>query len=212
MTSIFSETSLSQAESLGQRFLNLPWVAPGEETRRVKVQDFQSALAELPLAGFRFFSSIGSTNDEALAWAREGAPDLSLVAADEQTAGRGRSGRKWFTPPGSALAFSLILRPTAAERTFPARITGLSGLALVDVCRKFRCSAQIKWPNDVLINGRKAAGILTEASWTGPDVDAFILGVGINVGTASLPTADQFCFLRPVSRPRWGIHLTARNY
>ena len=60
----------------------------------------------------RYFESVGSTNDIALAWATEGAPDLSLVIADEQTAGRGRLNRKWFTPKGSALAFSLILRPT----------------------------------------------------------------------------------------------------
>ncbi len=156
--------------------------------------EIQIALAQLPLGGFRFFSSIGSTNDHALAWAREGAPDLSLVAADEQIAGRGRSGRKWFTPPGAALAFSLILRPTTAERIYPARITGLGALALVEVCDKLGIKAQIKWPNDVLLNERKVAGILVESVWMGADLEALVLGMGVNVRKASVPPADELVF------------------
>lgn len=160
----------------------------------MKERELQKALSSLPLGGLRYFESIGSTNDEALAWASQDAPDLSLVIADEQTAGRGRSGRKWFTPPGAALAFSLILRPSAAGRTHPARITGLGALALVDSLQKFGLSARIKWPNDVLINGRKAAGILVESAWTGEAPEAFVLGMGVNVLAASLPPADQLLF------------------
>lgn len=154
----------------------------------------QKALSSLPLGGLRYFESIGSTNDEALAWAIDGARDLSLVVADEQTAGRGRSGRKWLTPPTSALAFSLILRPTEAERTHPARTTGLGALALTDSLRTRGLAAQIKWPNDVLINGKKAAGILVESVWTGDALDASILGMGVNVLAASVPPADQVLF------------------
>ncbi len=77
-------------------------------------QELRAKLSNLRLGGLRYFESIGSTNDEALTWAAAQAPDLCLVTAEEQTAGRGRSGRKWFTPPGSALAFSLALRPTPA--------------------------------------------------------------------------------------------------
>ncbi|MBI3739624.1 MAG: biotin--[acetyl-CoA-carboxylase] ligase, partial [Chloroflexi bacterium] len=149
-------------------------------------RELQKALSSLPLGGLRYFESIGSTNDEALAWATEGARDLSLVVADEQTAGRGRSGRKWLTPPGSALAFSLILRPTEAERTRPARTTGLSALALSDSLRTRGLAAQIKWPNDVLISGKKVAGILVESVWTGDALDASILGMGVNVLAASV--------------------------
>lgn len=154
----------------------------------------QAALRDLPLGGLRYFPAIRSTNDEALAWATEGAPDLSLVVADEQTAGRGRAGRKWLTPPASALAFSLILRPTDAERTHPARTTGLGALALADSLRTRGLAAQIKWPNDVLINGKKVAGILVESIWTGDALDASILGMGVNVRAVSVPPADQVLF------------------
>jgi BirA family biotin operon repressor/biotin-[acetyl-CoA-carboxylase] ligase len=157
-------------------------------------RELQKALASLPLGGLRYFETIGSTNDEALAWASQGAPDLSLVVADEQTAGRGRSGRKWFTPPGAALAFSLILRPGASERAHPARTTGLGALALTDSLQTRGLSARIKWPNDVLINDKKVAGILVESVWTGEALDASVLGMGVNVLTASVPPADQVLF------------------
>ncbi len=153
-----------------------------------------AALAELPLGGLRFFETIGSTNDEALAWAAEGARDFSIVAADEQTAGRGRSGRKWYTPGGSALALSVILRPTPVERTLPGRITGLGALALMDCCGKLGLTPQIKWPNDVLIQGRKVAGILVESGWAGNALDASVLGIGVNVKPTAVPPEHELTF------------------
>ena len=92
----------------------------------------KAALRALPLSGLRVFATLGSTNDEALAWAASGAEDLSLVIADEQTAGRGRSNHHWYTPPGAALAFSLILRPTAYEAAHATRFSGLGALAVAD--------------------------------------------------------------------------------
>ena len=160
----------------------------------MNAQELQAALRDLPLGGFRFFESIGSTNDEAMAWASQDASDLSIVLADEQTNGRGRLGRKWFTPPQTALAFSLILRPTPAEIKYPARVTGLGALALTDAISKLGLHPQIKWPNDVLINGKKTAGILVESTWTGEIADAFVVGLGINVLRASVPPADQVLF------------------
>jgi BirA family biotin operon repressor/biotin-[acetyl-CoA-carboxylase] ligase len=156
--------------------------------------EISAALAYLPLGGLRFFDSIGSTNDEALAWVGEGAQDLSMVVADEQTAGRGRSGQKWFTSPGSALAFSLILRPSTLERTVPARITGLGALALAQCCADLGITARIKWPNDILLNGRKAAGILVESAWAGNVLDASVLGIGLNVAATAVPPASQVTF------------------
>ncbi len=157
--------------------------------------EISAALADLPLGGLRFFDSIGSTNDEALAWISEDAQDLSIVVADEQTAGRGRSGQKWLTPPGSALAFSLILRPSTLERTVPGRITGLGALALAQCCADLGIStARIKWPNDLLLNGRKAAGILVESAWAGNVLDASVLGIGLNVTAAAVPPASQVTF------------------
>ena len=156
--------------------------------------ELQKTLSSLPLAGLRYFESTGSTNDEASAWASQGALDLSLVVADEQTAGRGRAGRKWFTPRATALALSLILRPSAAERTHPARTTGLGALALVDSLRTRGLAPQIKWPNDVLLNGRKVAGILVESVWSGETLEALILGMGVNVLADSLPPAEELLF------------------
>ncbi len=154
----------------------------------------QKAFSSLPLGGLRYFNSIGSTNDEALTWSSQGAPDLSLTLADEQTAGRGRSNRKWITPAGSALAFSLILRPSAAELTFPARITGLGALALADSLRTLELSPKIKWPNDILINGRKVAGILVESVWSGDLLNASVLGMGVNVLISSTPHIKGMLF------------------
>src|SRR5258708_20494398 len=126
----------------------------------MNARQLQAALRDIPLGGLRFFESIGSTNDEALAWSTDGARDMSLVVADEQTSGRGRSGRRWFTPPGTALALSLILRPTAGEQNYPARMTGLAALVLVDALRNHRLQARIKWPNDILLDPQKTARIL----------------------------------------------------
>src|SRR5688572_12632522 len=125
----------------------------------------RKTLSDLPLREFRYFAQTGSTNDVALAWASDGAPDLALIYADEQTTGRGRMGRKWFTPPGAALACSLILRPKGRESENIGLFSGLGALALVRALKKHGLSAQIKWPNDVLINGRKTAGILVETVW-----------------------------------------------
>jgi len=153
-----------------------------------------AALREIALGGWRFFPTIGSTNDEALAWAATGAKDLSLVVADEQTAGRGRLGRKWFTPPGSALAFSLIMRLRGQEREVIGRYSGLAAQALVQVLKKYGLIAQVKWPNDVLIGEKKTAGILVETVWTGDEVDSLVLGMGVNVTHQAVPPPEGLNF------------------
>ena len=130
----------------------------------------------LSLGEVRYFESIGSTNDEALAWAAKGAPDLSLVIADEQTAGRGRLNRTWFTPKGTALAMSLILRP--ASGTPLSRTVGLAALSIADSLLKRGLTPRIKWPNDVLLNGKKIAGILVETVWAGTEVESLVIGIG----------------------------------
>ena len=160
----------------------------------MNLPSLQKQLASLPLDELRYFDSIGSTNDEALAWATEGARDFSLVIADEQTMGRGRAGRKWVTPHGTALAFSLILHPAAAETISPSLFTGLGALALVDALKKRGLKPQIKWPNDVLLNGKKVAGILVESVWTGDALDTVVLGMGVNVRTGSVPPANELLF------------------
>lgn len=156
--------------------------------------ELETALRNTALGGLRYFASTGSTNDEALAWAVSGAADFSLVIADTQTSGRGREGRKWLTVPGSALAFSLVLRPTPAEKEYPGRFSGLGALALVRALQTRGLSARIKWPNDVLLGRRKTAGILVETVWTGAEIDCLVLGMGVNVAAGSVPADTQLNF------------------
>jgi len=156
--------------------------------------ELDKILAGLPLGDVRYFDSIGSTNDEALAWAARGARDFSLVVADEQTMGRGRYDRPWFTPPGTALAFSLILHPSPDEKPHLSRIVGLAALAIADALQKRDLNPQIKWPNDILLNGRKVAGVLIELVWSGEDVTYVVIGIGINILRRSVPDTDILRF------------------
>jgi len=157
-------------------------------------QELESSLADLNLSAIHYFDSIGSTSDEALAWAKKGARDLSLVVADEQTMGRGRLDRPWFTPPHTAIAFSLILRPTHSEIPYLSRMVGLAALALVDVLKTLNLEPQIKWPNDILLNGRKLAGVLIDVIWSNDEVESLVIGMGVNVAKGALPSTDILGF------------------
>ena len=148
----------------------------------------QTALQDIPLGGFRYYEQISSTNDMALKWGEEGGLDLSIVIADEQLAGRGRDGRRWQTPPESALAFSLVLLPSIEEKKNISLFNGLGALALVMALKEnYAIEAKIKWPNDVLIDGKKIAGILVETNWLGDNIQSIVLGMGVNVHAGSVP-------------------------
>ena len=151
-------------------------------------------LSTLSLGEIRYFDAVGSTNDEAIAWAKQDAQDLSVVIADEQTMGRGRLDRPWFTPPGTALAFSVIFRPTLEEQPFLSRLVGLAALSITEAVQKLGLEPQIKWPNDVLLNQRKLAGILIEASWVEEEAVFVIIGMGINVLKRAVPDTDILRF------------------
>jgi BirA family biotin operon repressor/biotin-[acetyl-CoA-carboxylase] ligase len=160
----------------------------------MNLNELKKSLSRLSLGDVKYFDSIGSTNDEALAWAANDTPDLSVVIADEQTAGRGRLDRKWFTPKGTALAFSIVLRPDAKERASLTRIVGLAALAVATSLNRHGVAAQVKWPNDVLIQGRKVCGILIESVWSGEDVDCVVIGIGVNVFQGSVPPEELLQF------------------
>lgn len=119
----------------------------------------------------------GSTNERARALAAAGAPHGALVTAGSQTAGRGRQGRRWLAPPGSALLLSLVLREHDPLLSLRA------GLAVADLAGE---GAMVKWPNDVLLEGRKLAGVLVEGR---PQESWSVLGIGVNVALdpADLP-------------------------
>lgn len=158
-------------------------------------ETIQARLAGLPIPQIRYYESIGSTNTEALDWAATGATDSCLVIADQQTQGRGRLGRHWVTQPGAALAFSLILSPTADERSRPGYFSPLGALAISQAVEDMLGLApQVKWPNDVLLGGRKAAGILVETAWLGDQMKGVVIGIGLNVTQAAVPPADQLLF------------------
>ena len=161
----------------------------------------EKSLAGLRLGPLHYYHQIGSTNDEAARWAADGAPDLSLFVADEQTDGRGRLGRRWFTPAGSALALSLILRDQGQGSALPRHITRLTALGALAVCDAlsdlYALQAEIKWPNDVLLSRRKIAGVLAEAHWQGEQLVAVILGIGVNVRQAALPLPREALSVRP---------------
>ncbi len=129
----------------------------------------------------RWYESVGSTNDEARMWAERGAASGSVVCSDGQTAGRGRRGAVWICPEGEALAFSQILRPSMPRALWP-RLALVAGLAVAKTLEYHGIAAEVKWPNDVWVHGKKIAGILVESIG-----DAVIMGVGLNVNSLELP-------------------------
>jgi BirA family biotin operon repressor/biotin-[acetyl-CoA-carboxylase] ligase len=127
------------------------------------------------------FGRVGSTNDVATSLAKAGAPDGCLVIAEEQTRGRGRLGRRWHSPPSAGLWFSLILKPDlSAEAATTLSLAAALGVATAFDDR-YGIPARIKWPNDVLVHGRKICGILTEAEFLGSALNFVVVGIGINV-------------------------------
>lgn len=156
--------------------------------------DVRKSLSDLPLQGLRFFEQTSSTNDVALAWATDGALDLSLVCAEEQTRGRGRGSRHWLTPPGVALAFSLVLRPKPEEASSLPLFSALGALAVCEAVEALGLHPEIKWPNDVLLNQRKFCGVLADAVWLAEKADSVVLGIGVNVAPASVPPPDELNF------------------
>lgn len=135
----------------------------------------------------RTLAETESTNDDALAWARAGAPDGALVIAGAQRRGRGRHGNRWLSPAGENLTGSLVIRPKLFAADAPP-VTLAVGLAVRDaVAARITSPVQLKWPNDVWVLGEKIAGILVESVVSGREVQALIVGVGLNVETRDFP-------------------------
>ena len=173
---------------------------PARGYRLVEVPDRLTALELQPLLGthslgrvIHFHDELPSTNEAAFRLAQEGAAHGEVVIAETQTKGRGRRGRVWSSPPGVNLYFSAILRPELS----PQRAPELTLVAAVAVAQALRDAgaplAAIKWPNDLLIDGKKCAGILTELSAEPEQVHFVVLGVGVNLNLdpAELPPELQ---------------------
>ncbi|AYO30210.1 biotin--[acetyl-CoA-carboxylase] ligase [Biomaibacter acetigenes] len=145
--------------------------------------------AELSFLGDRiyYYSTIGSTNSEAKRLAQEGASHGTLIIAEEQTRGKGRMGRVWTSPRGTGIWVSIVLKPQIMPSEAP-KLTMLTAVAVTEaITEKIGISAGIKWPNDVLIDGKKVCGILTEMSAETDVVNYVVIGTGINVNNDIFP-------------------------
>jgi BirA family biotin operon repressor/biotin-[acetyl-CoA-carboxylase] ligase len=136
-----------------------------------------------------YFPEIDSTNRFAFKRAQEGGVEGEVVIADSQTQGKGRMGRKWFSPPSLNLYLSVVLRPKLPPASAP-QLTLMAAVALADTVQAFLAAPpSIKWPNDILVGGKKLAGILTESSCETDRVHFVVVGFGVNLNlpAASLP-------------------------
>jgi BirA family biotin operon repressor/biotin-[acetyl-CoA-carboxylase] ligase len=160
---------------------------------------------------YEWMAACGSTNDVAAARGRAGAPAGLVIAADTQTAGRGRLGRSWHSPAGENLYLSVLLRPSRPAAEIPP-LTLLVGGAIADALAALGLAPRLKWPNDVQLVGadgarRKLAGILTEMASAGDRVEQVVVGVGLNVNGTAFPaelaaraTSLRLALGRPVDR------------
>jgi BirA family biotin operon repressor/biotin-[acetyl-CoA-carboxylase] ligase len=148
---------------------------------RIAVRELQAFLRPGgPWGEVVCLDTTDSTNGRAADLAEKGAPHGTVVVAESQTAGRGRLGRRWVSPPGSNIYVSILLRPEIPNAEAP-RLSLVTGVALADAVEASGVPGFLKWPNDLYLGGRKAAGILAEMA-SGPDrVRYVVAGVGINV-------------------------------
>lgn len=154
---------------------------------------FDAATVNRALTGTRFarrlqhFSSVDSTNTLLLAAASEGAPEGTVYVADEQTAGRGRGGHDWHSIVGDGLYVSVLIRPPLPlrEALWISLATGLAAQRAIHEAAEL--DIDIRWPNDLLLNGKKCGGILVETAVDGPLLRFAVIGIGININHAQLP-------------------------
>ncbi len=164
---------------LGYRLISVPDV--------LHADDLLSSLGPVKIVGrdIRVFEETTSTNDVIEKLARDRVREGAVVFAESQSKGRGRHGRKWISPPHKGLWFSVLLRPALR----PAAATQLTIAAASALFRAIQAQTgllpQIKWPNDILLRGKKVAGILTELSAELDRVNYVILGIGVNVNTGA---------------------------
>jgi BirA family biotin operon repressor/biotin-[acetyl-CoA-carboxylase] ligase len=172
--------SIEAVQNKGYRLIEVPDVMGESEIRSRLVTRWAGK-------NVRFFSEVDSTNTQAKRMAEEGAPSGTLVAADMQTAGKGRRGRAWSSPKASAIYMTLLLRPQIKpERA--SMLTLVMGLSAVQAIHNvLGLESSIKWPNDVVVNKKKVAGILTEMSAQIDYIDYLVIGIGINANIREFP-------------------------
>jgi BirA family biotin operon repressor/biotin-[acetyl-CoA-carboxylase] ligase len=141
----------------------------------------------------RWLDEVDSTNTRARELARQGAPAGLVVVAEHQTSGRGRLDRRWESPAGANLLASVLLRPECAAEVLHL-CSGAVALAGADACHSVAgVEPTLKWPNDLLLDGAKLAGILAEAEFAGTTLSAVVVGIGLNVAWPGPPEAGGTC-------------------
>jgi BirA family biotin operon repressor/biotin-[acetyl-CoA-carboxylase] ligase len=149
----------------------------------LSVDDLRRACVALRFGReIRYFESVISTNTVAHQLAIDGAAEGTVVIAETQSQGRGRRGRTWASPAYRNLYLSLVLRPPIPVASAP-QVGLVAGLAVAETAREWAAAVAIKWPNDVLVGGRKAAGVLTEMEAEDDRVRFVVLGVGVNLNS-----------------------------
>ena len=139
-----------------------------------------------------YYKVTDSTNERAKALAREGAKEGTLVIADAQSEGKGRMGRSWNSPEGTGIWMSLILKPEILPQ-HASQLTLVAGLCMCEAIMAVTgLEASIKWPNDIVVNGKKVCGILTEMSAEMERINYIVLGIGINVNHREFPKELPF--------------------
>jgi BirA family biotin operon repressor/biotin-[acetyl-CoA-carboxylase] ligase len=166
-----------------------------ETPDRLYPEEIQAGLATRWLAReIRWFETIDSTNRVALELARDGAEHGTTVVAEGQTAGRGRLGRSFFSPPYLNLYTSLVLRPTLATAEAPTWILAAASAVAEAIAETVQDpgAVEIKWPNDVLLGGRKTCGILMELGAEASRVAFLVLGIGVNLNVDRAAFPEEF--------------------
>lgn len=171
---------ISAVNNKGYKLLSEPdIVSPSKIEKYLTTKEFGRKLF--------YFDETDSTNIRAKLSGETGGTNGTLFVANEQTKGRGRKGRSWETPKGTSIAMSFLLRPEIGTQN----ISGLTILSAVAVAKALReagsINAQIKWPNDVVVNGKKICGILTEMSSEGTDINYVVVGIGVNIFMTEFP-------------------------
>lgn len=171
---------IEAVQNKGYRLLGSPDVISAEEVK---------SRMDTVWAGssVRYFETLDSTNIAAKRMAEEGAPNGTLVIADKQTAGRGRRGRLWETPKGKTIAMTLLMRPKLRPEK-ASMLTLVMGMAVTQALNElFHLDCKIKWPNDVVWEGKKVCGILTEISAEIHVIHYLVIGCGINANMTEFP-------------------------
>ncbi|MDD3895380.1 MAG: biotin--[acetyl-CoA-carboxylase] ligase [Syntrophomonadaceae bacterium] len=139
-----------------------------------------------------YYRQTDSTNKRARALANDGYPEGTVIVAEEQTDGRGRRGRSWYSPSNQGIYMSIILRPAFPLRQI-SRLSLLAGVASAEALKdELGLQPSIKWPNDILINGRKITGILSEAVTDMDSIEYIVLGIGININNLPQEFPEDF--------------------